>query len=166
MPSPISICHISRTKYTRTHRKCVEHRGMWSGTPDDQFPDRRSERLRHCRERMHYIQLNHIIEKPKIVNAAVEENLKKAEIKFLMVLKILIHKTSVAPKLLQLKNWLWDNQKEWATEKVLPVLTERFGLLSAGDESVILQELKKPVVDASHFVHPGSTKMLGENNKF
>ena len=46
------------------------------------------------------IQVNHVIEKPKTKNTKAEENLKKAEIDFMIDLKILTHKTSVDPKML------------------------------------------------------------------
>ena len=52
---------------------------------------------------IHYIQVNHTIKVPKIVNAEANENLKKAKLNFIMDSKTLIHKTSVEPKLLLLK---------------------------------------------------------------
>ena len=45
-------------------------------------------------------------------------------------------------------------------------LTERFGLLFAGDKIAIPEELKKQVVDALHFGHSDSTKTLAESNIF
>ena len=50
-----------------------------------------------------YIQMNHMIERTKIANAEAEENLTKAEFSFTADWKTLIHKTSVDPKVLQLK---------------------------------------------------------------
>ena len=58
-----------------------------------------------------YIQVNHMIEKPNIVNAKAEENRKKAHVNFIMNLKPLIHKTSGDPKLMLLKTCLRNNQK-------------------------------------------------------
>ena len=54
----------------------------------------------------HYIQVNHIIENPKIVIAEAEQTFKKAEFNFMMDLKTLIHETSVDAKLLQLEIYL------------------------------------------------------------
>ena len=52
---------------------------------------------------IHYIQLTHMIGKPKIVNAEAEKNHKKAVFIFMAYSKTLSHKTSNDPKMLQLK---------------------------------------------------------------
>ena len=49
---------------------------------------------------IHYIQVSHVVRKPKIKNAEAEENLKKAEISFMIDLETLIDKTSDDLKLL------------------------------------------------------------------
>ena len=87
----------------------------------------------------------------------------------MMVIKTLIYKASVDPKLLQPKICSQNNQKERAPDELCPVftnLTKLIGQLIAGDKIVIPEELKKQVVDALHFIHPGSTKMLAESNIF
>ena len=107
------------------------------------------------------------MEKPRKI-AEAEENPKKAELNFMVDVKTLIHKTSVDPKLLHLKICLRNNRKERAPENFSPVLSkviERLGLFT-GDKIVIPEELKKQVVEALHFGHPGSTKMLAESNIF
>ena len=116
-----------------------------------------------------YIQVNHIVEKPKVVNVKAEEILRKAEFTFLVGLKTLINKTSVDPKLLQLKICLRNNQKERAPKEYTPVfckVTERFVSTLEGDKLVIPGQLKKQVVDGLHFLHTGSLKMLAESNNF
>ena len=118
---------------------------------------------------IYYVQLNHMIEKRKIVSTESEKILKKIEFHFMMHSKTLIHKTSVYPKLLQLKICSRKNKKKRAPEKFSPIftkLTERFVLLIAVDKIVLPEELKKQVVDATYFGHPGSTKMLAEANIF
>ena len=117
-------------------------------------------------ETINYIHVNHMIKKPKIVYAEAEENLSKAELKFMVKLKSLLEKTSVDPNTLQLKNCLRNIQKERAPEQFSPVLTnltEQFGLLFAGDKMVVPEEIKKRVKDALHFGHPKSTKVLAES---
>ena len=116
---------------------------------------------------IHYIQVNHVIEKPKTKNAEAKEKLEKAEFNFMIYLKTLIHKTSVDPKLLTLKLCVRNKQKERAPEQFCPVFSkipERFGLLFAGDRIVVPEESKRPVVDALDFGHLGSRKMLAESN--
>ena len=50
-----------------------------------------------------YVQFNHVIEKPKRKNTQAQEFLKKTEFSFKVSLETLLHKTSVDPRLLQLK---------------------------------------------------------------
>ena len=57
-----------------------------------------------------YIEVYHIFEKPKTVNAEAEQNLKKAEFKFMQTSKTVIYRTSVDSNLLQLKICLRNNQ--------------------------------------------------------
>ena len=125
--------------------------------------------LKHYDFTIHINQINHVLEKPKLTNAEAEEKLKKTKINFMIHWKGLMHKTSVDSKLPQLKICVRDKQKERALEEYSPVfseITQSFGLLFAGDKIVIPQKLKKQVVDALRFGHPGSTKKLTESNIF
>ena len=63
------------------------------------------------KETIEYFQINHVIKKPSTKSTETEENLKQAEFMFMIDQKILIHKTSVDPKLLQLKNVSETNKK-------------------------------------------------------
>ena len=118
---------------------------------------------------IHYIHVNHITEKPKLVNAEEEENFKNAEFTFMVGLKNLIHKVLVDLKLSQSENCLRTNQEERALEYLSLAsseLTKRVGSLFAGEKNVMPQESEKQVVDALHFGYSGSTKMLAESNIF
>ena len=102
---------------------------------------------------IHYIKMNHVIEKQKIKKTEVEENLRKAEFEFLVIrfdIKNPIHKSPVDSKLLQLKICLQNHQKQRATEEFSQAFSdfiERFGLLFAGGKIVIPDELKKQVME-------------------
>ena len=77
--------------------------------------------------------------------------------------KTLIHKTSVDPKLLELKFCVRNKQEERRPNDFSPVftrITQRFRLVFEGDNTVIPEELKKHVLDALHFWHPNSMKVL------
>ena len=87
-----------------------------------------------------------------MANAEAEENFKKADFNFMVELNTLIHKNN--PKLLKLRIYSKNNQKERATKKFSPVFTEPFRLVFAGDKIVLLEELKEQVVGALHLVHP------------
>ena len=116
-----------------------------------------------------YIQLKRMIKKPKTVNTTeTGENFNKVEFNFMEDFETLILKTSVDPKLLQLKICLRMNQKELALKKSLRFsptkFTERFGLLIAKDKFSETEELKKQVVDALDFGHPVWKRKLTEGN--
>ena len=111
--------------------------------------------------------INHVIKKhhKKTKSTEAEQNFEKAEFIFMTDLKTLIHKTSVDPKLLQLKICVRNKHKERALEEfslVFSEITERFGLLFAEDRIVVPEELKRPVLDALRFRQPGSTKMVAK----
>ena len=74
---------------------------------------------------IHYIQVNHIFGKPTLKNAEAKENLKKADLNSMIDLETLIHKTSVEPKLLQLKKCVRNKNKERAPKKSLRFSTEQ-----------------------------------------
>ena len=86
---------------------------------------------------IHYIQINHVIDIPKTKSAEAAENFKKAEFNFMIDLKTLKHKTSVDPKLLQLKICVRNKQKDRAPEEfssVFSEITERFGVIRRGQD--------------------------------
>ena len=100
-------------------------------------------------------------------NAEEEKNLEKSEFKFMFDIKDIFQKISVDAKLFQLMICLPINPKEQSPEVIFPVfseLTERSVLSLVGDKFVIPEELKKQVRETLHFGHPGSTKLLAENN--
>ena len=133
------------------------------------FPSWTAKNAISPKKTIHYTQVKHVIEKPKTKKTEAEENLKEAEFNFMIDLRTLIHKTSVDPKLLQLKMCVRNKQKKGAPEEVSQVfseITERFGRLFASDGIMIPEELIRQVVDELHFEQPGSTKMLAERNTF
>ena len=114
---------------------------------------------------IHFIQVNHVIEKTKRKNVEAEESLTKAQFIFKIDLKCLKQETSVDSKMLQLKTCVKNKQKEGAPQRFSPVsveITDRFGLLFAGDRILVPEKLKRQNVDALHFGHQGSVKMLVE----
>ena len=120
-----------------------------------------------AKKTIHFIPVNHVIDKLELENAEIEENLKKVESHLMIGRKTRTPTTSVEPKMLQLKRCGRNKQKEGAPEEFTPVFSEitgRFGLLFVSDRIVVPEELKREVVDAVHFRHSGSTKMIVENN--
>ena len=83
--------------------------------------------------------------------------------------KTLIHKTSVDPRLRQLRIRVRNQQRKRAPEKTYPVVSgirKGLGLLLAGGKIVSPEELKKNIVDKLQIRRPGSTKMITEGNIF
>ena len=97
----------------------------------------------NAQKKIHYIQVNHLTDKQKFVNAAVEQDLKKAAFSSMVDLKTLIYKTSIDPKLLQLKNCLPKGSSPQRFSEFFTKLTIRFGLLFVGDKKCTTREVKK-----------------------
>ena len=107
-----------------------------------------------------------LLKSQKLKKIGAEENLKKS------------NSTSWQTwKLWYTKYWLirntyncwmvWETNKKTNPEECSPAfneITERIGLVFAGDNIVTPEELKWQVVEALHFGHPGSTKMVTECN--
>ena len=76
-----------RTK-DKSSRLCrVPKNMMWRGLHDN------------AEKTIQYVQINHVIEKPKINNAVEERNLKKAKANLMVNFRTLIHENLVDPKL-------------------------------------------------------------------
>ena len=86
--------------------------------PSADFPTADIKEYDFAATMIQYIQVNHVIEKPKTKNTEDDENLKETECDFMIVLKALIHKTSLDPKLLQLKICKRNQQKQKAPEEI------------------------------------------------
>ena len=70
---------------------------------------------------IHYIQVNQVIEEPRMKSTKTDEKLMKAEFNSMIDLKTLIHKTSVDPETPQVKICVRNKQK-----KELPKYSLRF----------------------------------------
>ena len=117
-----------------------------SGPNNCRLPIADSKNYDIAEKTKHYIQVNHMIKKPKIIYAEAEQNLWKTEFNFKVDLKVRIHKPLVDPKLLQLRICIQNNQKGRTPNEFSPVfseLLERFGLLFVGDKIFIPEEVKK-----------------------
>ena len=72
---------------------------------------------------IHYIQVNQVIEEPRMKSTKADEKMMKAEFNFMIDLKTMIHKTSVDPETLQVKICVRKKQKERASEKFSSVFS-------------------------------------------
>ena len=104
---------------TRTRRKVVEQQGRWSGSPNVHFPYRRPKIWRDCRENYSLHPGKPHNRETNFVKAGAEENLEKAQFKFMVISKTLIHKTLVDSKLLPLRSCLRKKPKEASPRTVL-----------------------------------------------
>ena len=118
---------------------------------------------------IHYMQVNHMIEKPKFENTEAEENLQKAKFNFMVHLKTLIHKTSVDPNLLLMKVFQRNNQKERAPRRILSGFQRTHWTIwstISRKQNCKTRGVKEQVVDALRFGHPESTKVLAKSYIF
>ena len=107
---------------------------------------------------MKKFEITHVIEKPELRSTEALKYLN-----FIFDIKVTEHKTSVDPKLLQLKFFDCNKQQHLGPENFSPVFVElinRFGLSFASDETVNAEELKRQIVHALHFGNPRFTKKI------
>ena len=85
----------------------------------------------------HYIQINHIVGRNTENKKLTEENIKKAELNFMLDLKTLISKTAIDPEMTRVRASIGREEKNTAPEGYGPVFDKfslRWGLVFVDDE--------------------------------
>ena len=100
-------------------RKCVDHRASSAN-----FLCLIVKNYDIAEKTIHYFQVNHVNEEPKLKKAEAEKSLRKAKFNFTIDLKLPRHKTSVDPKLLQLKLYVRKKQNERVSEEFISVFNK------------------------------------------
>ena len=121
-PKASSGKHGAEQKWTRTR---IKHRGECKCEIFIQFSHHGPQRIWYRRKGdTIYSSQSCVRNKAKMKDAEAEDKLKKAEFIFMIDPKTLIHKTSVDPKMLQLKICVRNKQKERPPEKLSPVFSK------------------------------------------
>ena len=122
--------------------------------------DYRDDRIEE--KAVHYVRINHIIEKKAKRNEQQEKNVRSAELDLKRDLERLIKETEVDPDLIKLNRSIEDNivsQIANDYNTVAKKLTHRWGIIMGGDRIIIPKTLQNAALIALHFRHPGFTKM-------
>ena len=118
-------------------------------------------------KKKHYIQVNHVIEKPMIYKTEAESSRRPNSSSYL-IWKRKITELRLIQNCYNCSR-VWATTKKRALEEVSPVSsehTECFGLLFAGYKTINPGEVKTQLVEALQFQHPGRTKKLADREIF
>ena len=114
----------------------------------------------------HNVQINQIIGVVTEGKKATEETIKKAEMDFMLDLKVAESATDA--ELNRIKLALTREDRSMAPEHYRQQFENisRWGLTFVNDKIIVPTELRKKLLDTSHFGHAGTTKMTAEAKIF
>ena len=107
---------------------------------------------------LHYIRINKVIETKDPRNRQQEDNIRAAELDFMLDLETLIKETAADPDLIEVQCCIEDNNTQAIPNdyrQVAKKLTHRWGLTMVDDRIIIPKSLRYAALNALHFGHPG-----------
>ena len=114
---------------------------------------------------VHYVRINRIVEQKAKRNKQQEDNIRSAELDFMLDLETLIKETAADPDLIELNCCIEDNNMEQIPQNYKTVakkLTHRWGIIMVDDRIIIPKSLRYAALNALHFGHPGINKMCND----
>ena len=111
---------------------------------------------------VHYVRINRVVEQKAARNKQQEDNIRAAELDFLLDLETLIKETAADPDLMELNCCLEENNSQQIDNDYKTIaknLTQRWGIVMADDRIIVLKTLRYAALNALHFGHPGINKM-------
>ena len=112
-----------------------------------------------------YVRINRVIEERAPRNRQQEDNIRAAELDFMLDLEALIKETSADPDLIELQCCLEDKNMLAIPEGYKHVAkrpTHRWGITMVDDRIIIPKSLRYAALNALHFGHPGVNKMCND----
>ena len=116
-----------------------------------------------------YIQINHFVRILTTNKKAIEDDIKKEEIEFMMDLKTVISNTAIDPKLTWVRNSMHREDRKTISDgyrTVFDKLSIRWGLIFVDDQIVIPIDLRRRLLDILQFGKSSITKMTSEAKIF
>ena len=116
----------------------------------------------------HYTQINHIVGRIT-ENELTEENIKKAELNFMLDLKILISKTAIDREMTRVRASMRREEKDTAPKgyrQVFDKLSIRWGLVFVDDQIAVPIDLRRKLIEILHFGLSETTKMISDGKIF
>ena len=134
--------------------------GAYPAIPVQEFRDGPIEEIA-----VPYVRIKRVIENKAIRNKKQEDNVRAAELDFMLDLETLIKETAADPDLIELQCCIEDNNLSQAPEAYTPIikrLTHRWGITMVDDRIIVPKSLRYAALNALHFGHPGINKMCGD----
>ena len=114
---------------------------------------------------VHYVRMNKTIETKAPRNRQQDDNIRSAELDFMLDLETLIKETAANPDLIEVQCCIEDNNIQAIPEdykQVARKLTHRWGITMVDDRIIIPKSLRYAALNALHFRSPGINKMCND----
>ena len=114
---------------------------------------------------VHYVTINRVVETKAKRNKQQEDNVRAAELDFILDLETFIKETTADPESIELNCCPEDNNTNKIPNEYRTVarkLTHRWGIIMVDDRIVISKSLRYAAFNALHFGHPGINKMCSD----
>ena len=114
---------------------------------------------------VHYVRINRVVEEKQKRNRQQEDNVRSAELDFMLDLETIIKETAADPDLIELNCCIEDNKLDQIPQNYKTVakkLTYRWGIILVDDRIVIPKSLRYAALNALLFGHPGINKMYND----
>ena len=112
-----------------------------------------------------YIRINKVIETKAPTNRQQEDNIRAAELDFMLEMETLIKETAADPDIIEVQCCIEDNNTRVIPDdykQVAKKLTHRWGITMVDDRIIIPKSLRYTALNALHFGHPGINKMCND----
>ena len=114
---------------------------------------------------VHYVRINKVIETKTPRNRQQEDNIRAAELDFMLDLETLIKETAADTDLIEVQCCIEDNNTQAIPDDykhVAKKLTHRWGITMVDDRIIVPKSLRYAALNALHFGHPGINKMCND----
>ena len=114
---------------------------------------------------VHYVRINKVIETEAPRHRQQEDDIRAAELDFMLDLETLIKETAADPDLIEVQCCIKDNNTQAIPDdykQVAKKLIHRWGITMMDDRIVIPKSLRYAALNALHFGHPGINKMCND----
>ena len=138
--------------------------GTYPAKPDQDYRDGPIEEIS-----VHYVRINRVVEVKAKRNKQQEDNVRSAELDFMLDLETIIKETAADPDLIELNCCIEDNKQEQIPQNYKTVakkLTHRWGIIKVADRIVVPKSLRYAALKALHFGHPGINRMCNDATIF
>ena len=114
---------------------------------------------------VHHVRINRVVEQKASRNKQQEDNIRAAELDFMLDLETLIKETAADQELIEVNCCLEENNSHQIPhdyKTVAKKLTHRWGIVIVDDRNIIPKTLRYAALNALHFGHPGINKMCSD----